>query len=347
MGEITRREALRLLSYYTLGAIFLSCPKQLLSLNNVLTIPFRGIYVPGWKGVNKKRIDIVIKFLIQNQLNTLMIDVKNAHGELFYRPKSEIAKYIDAQVKTMEGQQRCLNMDYLLQEAQKHKIRLIARHVMFVDRILFENVPEFRLINRQNQHWVDMANQAVVDYNLNLIKQEAMLGFDEIVLDYIRFPDIPGFGTESDRCDTIDAITKSVKEVLKEANVELGIQVFGYSAWSHRFSNVGQRIETLQNHADIIYPMLYPSHFFKGSLGLSVPSQHPYEIIRQGCQAARSKIKTECRIIPMIQGFSYSSENIGQQILAVQKFKIPGFVSWNPSGNHSKLGKAMGSLQLE
>ncbi len=327
------------------GALLLSFPMPEICRANVLEIPLRGIYVPGWKGVNKSRIDTLRAFLVQNHLNTLMIDLKNAHGELFYRPASALAKRIGAQVTTREGQIRFLDMDYLLQAAKKYNFRLIARHVLFVDSILYRNVPEYRLTRGRKQHWVDMVNQAVVDYNLELLDQEASLGFDEIVLDYVRFPDLPGFGSEKGRSDTIDAIVQSVKAVLKGTKIKLGIQIFGYSAWDHHRSNVGQRIESLQFHTDSIYPMLYPSHFFAGSLGFSNPNRHPFEIIGQGYQAALSKIETDCTIIPMIQGFSYSAEDIRQQILAVQKHHMPGFVSWNPSGDQRRLAQAMKKMQ--
>lgn len=323
------------------GALLLSVPTSWFSDGDVLDIPLRGIYVPGWKGVNRERIDKVMAFLEQNQLNALMIDVKNAHGELFYPPVSALAKEIGAQVSTKGGHTRSLDMKYLLQKARKNNVRLIARHVVFADRILYENRPEMRLVKGKSKWWVDMGNHLVVDYNKDLINQEIDMGFDEIVLDYIRYPDIPGFGTEDQRSDTIDEVVRSFKAILKNDRGELGVQVFGYSAWNHHFSNVGQRIETLQYHADIIYLLLYPSHFFAGSLGFVDPNAHPYEIIRQGYQAARSKIETRCRIIPMIQGFSYSSDDIMQQIMAVNEYKMPGFVSWHPSGDHSRLANAL------
>ena len=341
MRLYSRREALKLLGCSVPWNILLPVPVWTGDSGMLTDIPVRGIYLPGWKGVNQSRVQRIFEFLLANKLNTLMIDVKNALGELFYQPESELALQIGAQVTTIEGQKRSLDLGDLVHEAQKHNIRLIARHTMFVDKALYKGVPEFKLAIGHGQYWVDMKNDAVVDYNLELLSQEMSLGFDEIVLDYIRFPDLPGFGKENDRCDRIDSVVKSSKEVLEGANVQLGLQVFGYSAWSHYKSNVGQRIETLQNYADTIYPMLYPSHFNRGTLGFADPEKHPYEIISAGYREAFVKISTDCRIIPMIQGFSYSPEEITSQINAVKKEKMPGFISWNPSGNHRKLALAM------
>jgi len=325
MGNLTRREALKLICHSLAGVFILSLPKPGLGLGNEPDVPVRGIYVPGWNGVNQFRIDQLMNFLSSNQLNTLMIDVKNAHGDLFYPPASDLACRIGARVKTRNGALRSLDLDYLTRESKKHGIRLIARHVLFADKVLYENIPGFRLVRNRGQYWVNMENEEVVNYNLELIAQEMQSGFDEIVLDYIRYPDLPGFRTEAIRCARIDHVVQSVKDVLKETGVQLGLQVFGYSAWSHYSSNVGQRIETLQLYSDTIYPMLYPSHFFKGTMGFNAPDEHPFEIISGGYQAAISKITTACKIIPMIQGFSYSPEKIKQQILAVKKRKNAGF----------------------
>ncbi|WP_163707480.1 putative glycoside hydrolase [Mangrovibacterium lignilyticum] len=341
MSRISRRETLRLLGYSVGGSILMPIPTWAKDLGLLTDIQVRGIYLPGWKGVTRTRIQKVVDFLVANKLNTLMIDVKNALGELFYQPESELALRIGAQVSTIDGHKRSLDLDYLVSESHKRYIRIIARHTMFVDKALYKGVPEFGLAIGHNQYWVDMGDDDVVDYDLELLSQEAKFGFDEIVLDYIRYPDLPGFGKEDDRCDRIDRVAQLVQRILKGANVQLGLQVFGYSAWSHYKSNVGQRIETLQHYADRIYPMLYPSHFYGGTMGFARPEEHPFEIISMGYREAVAKITTDCQIIPMIQGFSYSPEQIAQQIKAVRKQNMPGFISWNPAGNHRKLAFAL------
>jgi len=344
MRLFSRRETLKLLGCSATWGIMLPIPVFPEDSGVLTDIPLRGIYLPGWRGVTQTRVQRMIDFLLANKLNTLMIDVKNALGELFYQPESELALQIGAQVRTIEGQRRSLDLDDLVSEARKHNIRLIARHTMFVDKALYKGVEAFNLAIGHGQYWVDMKNDAVVNYNLELLSQEMNFGFDEIVLDYIRFPDLPGFGKEEDRCDRIDRVVKSAQEVLKATNVQLGLQVFGYSAWSHYKSNVGQRIETLQNYADTIYPMLYPSHFNPGTLGFADPEEHPYEMISAGYREAVGKVTTDCRIIPMIQGFSYSPEELAEQINAVKKQEMPGFISWNPAGNHRKLAQALDLL---
>lgn len=341
MGYFTRRELLRLFGCTAVGLVLSPNWAWCQGESPLDTIPVRGIYLPGWKGVNQTRVQKALTFLKENRLNTLMIDVKNAFGELFFEPKSDLAIEIGAQVSTIDGQKRSLDYEALASLLKSNGIRLIARHTMFVDKALFKGKPDFRLTIGHNQYWVDMKSDEVLKYNLELLQQELGLGFDEIVLDYIRFPDLAGYGREDDRCDRIDCVVKRVNEMLKTGSVELGLQVFGYSAWSHYKSNVGQRILTLQRYADNIYPMLYPSHFYSGSLGYSDPEEHPFEVIREGYKEAKLKVTSGCRIIPMIQGFSYTPEKLVQQVNAVIELKMPGFVCWNPAGNHRRLAEAL------
>lgn len=336
-----RREFLELLGCSVAGAYVLPSWTTLMATTKLDEIPMRGIYLPGWRAVTQIRIQRIYDFLLQNNLNTLMIDVKNAFGELFYQPKSNLAIEIGAQVATIDGQKRSLDFDSLIGELKNRRIRLVARHTMFVDKKLFKGMNNFALEVGHNQYWVDMGNDEVVNYNLELLAQEMTFGFDEIVLDYIRYPDLPGYGMEDDRCVRIDKVVKTVQQLLKSGNIKLGLQVFGYSAWSHYKSNVGQRISSLQRYVDTIYPMLYPSHFYSGSLGYRVPAEHPFEIISEGYREAKLKVTTDCKIVPMLQCFSYTPERIVQQIKAVAKLKMPGFVCWNPAGNYRKLAAAI------
>ena len=236
---ISRREALLHLGYTLGGAFAITWSFRSTAINMAHTIHNRGIYVPGWKAVNEHRVAKLLAFMVENNLNTLMIDVKNAYGKLFYKPQSKLAQTINAQTTTVDGHYRALHMGHLLQQAKKYGIRLIARHVMFSDQTLFNQMPTLNIERGFKQYWVNMMHQQVINYNLELLAQEADMGFDEIVLDYIRFPDMNGFGTEQERCNRIDHIVETVSKLLKPKGVKLGLQIFGYSAWSHRFSNVG------------------------------------------------------------------------------------------------------------
>ncbi len=294
-----------------------------------------GIYVPGWKAVSRNSIDRLVNFVRRNGLNTLMIDVKNARGELFYTPRSLLARRIGSQARTRDGRTVSLPMDYLLDLASHHRLKLIARHVMFRDLRLYQAREDFRLWSKGTQQWVDMRQKGVVEYNLDLLTEEKKFGFSEIALDYIRFPATNKFGAGTEKCAIIDSIVRTARETVGK-DAELGVQVFGYTAWHHRKAGVGQRIPTLAPHVDVVYPMLYPSHFWPGSFGFKDPSRHPYEIIAMGYKAAMGQVGTGTRVIPMIQAFRYSREDVRAQLKAVRDLEMPGYICWNSAGAYER-----------
>ncbi len=258
-----------------------------------------------------------------------MVDIKNVRGELFYHPENSLALEISAQAKTVGKRPRTLDFKTLARA--KDHVKLIGRHVMFWDNTLYEQRPDLMLFSKGVQHWVDLTKEEVIAYNIELLQQEQELGFDELVLDYVRFPATNKFGTESEKCEVIDNI---VARISRELDIPFGLQVFGYTAWDHKKAGVGQRIESLCPYVDAIYPMLYPSHFWKGSFGFSDPSDNPYDIVRLGCLNAKKKIPGTTQLIPMLQAFSYSTEQIEAQIQAVDNAGCDGFVCWNPRGRY-------------
>lgn len=297
----------------------------------------RGLYAPGWKGVTNGAVGCLMDLMARSGSNTLMIDIKNSWGELFYFPRNSLARTIGAQARTITGSRRALVLEHLFDQARKKGFRIIARHVMFRDIKLYDFRSDLRMWKNSYEKWVDLRKNEVLDYNMDLLDEEAALGFDEIVLDYIRFPGTETFGSCEEKCRVIDEIVERAWATVKSRNVDLGVQVFGYTAWHHKKAGVGQRISTLDPHADVIYPMLYPSHFWPGSFGFSNPSDHPYEIISRGYQEAVKKVQDGTRIIPMIQAFWYSEEEIKKQLKAVHDSKMPGYICWNPSGRYNKV----------
>ncbi len=295
-----------------------------------------GVYFQGWKGVSKEGVDQIFAFMEENDLNTFMVDLKNAHGNIFYKPSVPLAGEIGGQVRTREGRPVSLQFDYLREQAAERDYTMIGRHVMFWDEKLFQK-EELRLLDMNGQKWVDMRDSRVVEYNLELLREESDMGFDELVLDYIRFPATSQFGTNEEKADSIDGIVERCSEAVE---TELGVQVFGYSAWRSSWAGVGQRLTTLDPNVDTIYPMLYPSHFREGSFGYENPEQHPYELISRGVENALEKAESAA-IVPMLQGFEYGPREHNLQIEAALDSGSSGFVFWNPSNKYTALSEAV------
>jgi hypothetical protein len=111
--------------------------------------------------------------------------------------------------------------------------------------------------------------------------------------------------------------------------------VFGLTAT--RDMGIGQKPRRLAQHLDVIYPMVYPSHFGSGEYGLANPDAVPGVTVARALRDFRQALRgRETVIVPWLQDFSlgrdYALEDVTAQILSARDAKAGGFLLWNPSG---------------
>src|SRR5690606_15805479 len=184
----------------------------------------------------------------------------------------------------------------LLAELRGAGIYPIARIVVFKDPILAGWRPEWAIQNRdgslwqdrQGTFWVDPYNREVWDYNIALAREAVLLGFSEIQWDYVRFPDVPArylqhaiFPARAgrSRTDAIREFLQYSREELADLNVPITADVFGLTVSVRNDMGIGQEWERLIDATDVILPMVYPSHFARGSYGIPNPNASPYETV--------------------------------------------------------------------
>ena len=110
----------------------------------------------------------------------------------------------------------------------------------------------------------------------------ALLGFPEIQLDYVRFPDAPPedlgravyLGAEPGRSkpETIRALLEHMRAELDGLDVQLTADVFGVTTSAARDVGIGQVWESFIDRVDAALPMVYPSHYWQGSYGFQAPN---------------------------------------------------------------------------
>ena len=94
----------------------------------------------------------------------------------------------------------------------------------------------------------------------------------------------------------------------------------------------------LAKQLDAIYPMVYPSHYGAGELGIDDPNANPQQTVALSLQAFRQQLKgSDTRMIPWLQDFSlgrtYKLSDVKAQILAARRMKSQGFLLWNAEGS--------------
>ncbi|MBN2284885.1 MAG: putative glycoside hydrolase [Tissierellales bacterium] len=291
------------------------------------------------------------------EINAFIIDVKDDNGVMTYKSEIEAIENVDANRYT-----RIKDVEGLITLLDEYEIYTIARIVVFKDRNFAYERPEYsiQLKNGGVWHdysgtpWVNPFDKHVWDYNLAIAKEAALLGFDEIQYDYVRFPDsaasynpITDFpGRDGKRKDVaIGEFLEYSKEALQDYGVNLGADVFGMitRSWADSPEDIGQTWLEMAGHVDYMCPMVYPSHYGTGWYGYDVPDAHPYGVVKGAMVEAiekNSAVKGSGQIRPWIQDFTatwvdgyinYGFNEVRQQILAAKELGIDEYMVWNPS----------------
>jgi len=121
------------------------------------------------------------------------------------------------------------------------------------------------------------------------------------------------------------------------------IDVFGLTATDTTDMGIGQQWELFIDQADVVLPMVYPSHFAPGTYGLRNPNAAPYATIHHALQDAirRSQgIANAAKIVPWYQDFTlgpprYGAAEVRAQIRAGYENGVKSWMLWNPGSRYN------------
>jgi len=305
-------------------------------------------YTAGWKERRQKLIDLVKT----TELNSVVIDIKDYSGKIFFDTDIDLVNEIGAE------DIRIPDLADWLKELKEQGIYTIARIVIFQDPYLAGQKQDIALRSKsgglwrdwKGLSWVDPTQKLVWDYNLDLAEEAVKLGFDEINFDYIRFPsdgDIKQIAFANlngrQKHEVMAEFYAYVAERMKFLPVITSADLFGMVLWRSDGLNIGQRLEDAAPYFDFVCPMVYPSHYPDGFEGFSNPAEHPYEIIYRSLMMAENKMNNgKAKLRPWLQDFDigavYTPEMIRLQKQATYDAKGFGWLLWNASNQYTELG---------
>jgi hypothetical protein len=166
--------------------------------------------------------------------------------------------------------------------------------------------------------------------------------------------DVESAHREIQRSEVITAFLKKAYAELHPTGVLLSLDVFGIMAWQRQvdLSHTGQDIPQMAKYADVISPMIYPSHFF-GMDNIDHPGDAPEHFIGESMQRFELITKDSgVTIRPWLQAFrwrtkSYSPEYIKVQVATAKQKGGVGFLFWNAANDYSKPYTAMPEMKAD
>ena len=321
-------------------------------------VKVKGIYVSGpVAGIAK--MDDLIELVDQTELNAMVIDIKNDEGKVTYKMQSEQVLEIDAGVGYIS------DIEDLVARCKEKDIYLIARIVAFRDPYLAEQKPEWAVHTKSGEifrdkngmAWVNPYCREMWDYLVEIAEHAALVGFDEVQFDYIRFStDVNesevDYGPEAEHVGKIEIITEFTEymyEKLVPQGVYVAADVFG-TVIDNEIDQaiVGQDYVQMAAHLDYICPMVYPSHYHNGSYGIAVPDAEPYRTINAAASASVQALdavpEENCAHVRMwLQSFTaswvsgyinYGPQQIRDQIKGAYDAGYEEWILWNAAVNY-------------
>jgi hypothetical protein len=310
----------------------------------------RALYVNAW-AFGGKRFHELVRLAERTEVNAFVVDVKDDTGYLTYRSQVPTAIGIGA-----NAQLRARDVRERLRIMRERGIYPIARIVVAKDPLLAAQKPDWAVKHvdgglwrdRLDFAWVDAFNDSVWVYAAQLAAEAVRMGFAEVQYDYVRFPDepesrlasalFPGRRQGETKRQGVARNLKLIGERTRKLGVPFTIDVFGLTTSSTSDMGIGQLWEDLVTSADVVLPMVYPSHYMRGVYNLKHPNSEPYQVIRRAMQDAirrSAPLGKTAEIRPYLQAFTlgqprYTAQHVREQIRAAEELGLTSWVLWNP-----------------
>jgi len=315
--------------------------------------PIKALYVNAW-AFGSPKLWHLVRLADSTEVNAFVVDVKDDTGCLLYDSQVEVARQIGA-TRCIRARDAPARLDTL----KAHNIYAIARIVVAKDPLLAEHRPQWSVQQRDvgglwrdriGSAWVDAYNDSVWIYAAQLAEEAVHMGFDEVQFDYVRFPDEPkeAMATaifpsrkkgETQRA-AVRASVAMIVQRLEPLGIPVTFDIFGLTSSATGDLGIGQVWEDFTSVADVVLPMVYPSHYYPGAYGYARPNANPYEIVKNALREAIERSRLQGRsaaIRPFLQGFTlgrrlprYTPHEIREQIRAAEDLGIESWVLWNP-----------------
>lgn len=328
----------------------------------------KGIYVTS-NSTQGAKMDELVKFIKDSNLNTMVIDVKDDTGNITMKLNTGNKQVDKNTLDIVDGKK-------LLKKLHDNNIYPIARIVTFKDTKLANEHPEWTFRNSDGSVWTNGKGDSFVNpfmkevwkYDIDVAKAAAKAGFQDIQFDYVRFPE--GFENQADsltynkgeyknsqmssgdqRVYTITKFLEYANKELKPMGVNVSADVFGYSALVENAPGIGQSFPKISKNVDAISSMIYPSHWSNGDFGLQAPDTEPYKTVNRYIQKENSLLDTLGKDKPIsrpwIQDFTasylgagnyidYDAKAISEEVQALKDNGVNEFLLWNAGNDYTE-----------
>ena len=314
-------------------------------------VEVKGIYLTQYTIQNPGVYTELLNLVERTELNAMVINVKDDDGLITFQVAEPVA------VKGGAVTEALGDVRTLLADLERRGIYTIARVVTFKDpraaaanpQLAAQRVGGGLWRDYNGVAWLDPYNREAWDYVVRIAKAAALAGFKEIQFDYVRFPtdgnlELIVYPKRDGRAREQvigDFLTHARKE-LRPYGVWVSADVFGLVTSVSDDMGIGQKLEEVARGVDYMSPMVYPSHYARGNLGIPNPNAAPYQTIYRSMLDAKVRLNKFPHVTmrPWLQDFSwghpYGPDEVRGQIQAVYDAGYKEWILWNAANVYTE-----------
>lgn len=310
--------------------------------------PFKAKGIHLFYGIKRADAERVLEQFKNTEMNAVVFDVKEDPGYILWDSQVPLAQKIGAYTP------REYTANDQVQTCREYKLYCIARITVFKDSLLAQKRPDLALHNAAGgllyenfAYWTNPAESQVQDYHIELAKELAAMGFDEVQYDYIRFPGtrnvlLSEFGDADFRVKTLQDFLQRTSDALRTTPAFFSGDVFGLTTATDDEQGIGQVWEQIVTPFDYISPMMYPSTWrYATSLwGAAFKIENcsdayvcPYDIMHYGTIKAQERTTNDWTLVrPWLQAYQMNLSQMLQQSEGTDDANSAGYLFWNNQG---------------
>jgi hypothetical protein len=318
----------------------------------------RGLYFT-YPYVDIFKAQGVIRLVKHARLDTAVIDLKDDQGRISFRTK---VAALEPQIVSSP-----LDLPQVVKELHEAGLYAVARIVCFNDPSLPKREPERAILDGRPKYegknkpwvswgtgdtWLNPYNKANHDLYVEMAKEAEAMGFDEVQLDYIRFPVDKGteyalYQPSSDDLRRF-VILDMLRRIDAAIKIPLGVDVFGLSAIRKGDpTGLGQSLTDWTSHVEVFSPMLYVNAMPGWRMDVE---DRGHVLVKGPSYILRQRVGPGPVIRPFMQAFhnglgdKWNPDFIVQEITGARLGEADGFLFWNPGANYGMVQRGVSQL---
>jgi hypothetical protein len=296
----------------------------------------RAVHIGG--NEVRDELDDYITMATDTELNSLMLDLKDETGEVFYNTQNATALEVGA------TPDETFDLGGTVTRAHDLELYVIGRIVLFNDPVAAVKLPDLAVwdsatnapYEASGQYFLDPTDPMARQYGIDLAVEACQLGVDEIQFDYVRFPDarretatFDGGVRPEARVAAVSLFLEAAVATLRPMGCAVGADIFGYLTTASDDGGIGQRWEEVAAIVEVVSPMLYPSHYDADWYGFPDPDDYPGEMVDRALADGMERLSSIKVIVrPWLQDFGYDADAVRAQIAAAESYGL-GWMLWN------------------